>query len=93
MLPLVDLDPDAGESIHPGGMSIMADRGLLLFVSVDNRLAGIEGSTWTCGRAVPGVGGVVSGILSVRYVLCANAAHRWWRVCRDRRRVQIYSVG
>jgi hypothetical protein len=87
MLPLVDLDPDAGESIHPGGMSIMADRGLLLFVSVDNRLAGIEGSTWTCGRAVPGVGGVVSGILSFRYVLCANAAHRWWRVCRDSRRV------
>ena len=45
MLPLVDLDPDAGESIHPGGTSIMADCGLLLFVSVDNRFAGIEGST------------------------------------------------
>jgi len=77
MLPLVDLEPDAGESIHPGGMSMMADRGLLLFVIVDNRLSGIEGSTWTCGRAVPGVGGVVSGILSSRYVLCASAAHRW----------------
>lgn len=80
ILPLVDLDPDAGESIHPGGTSMMADCGLLLFVSVDSRLAGIEGSTWTCGRAVPGVGGVVPDILSFRYVLCAGAAHRWWRV-------------
>jgi len=77
ILPLVDLDPDAGESIHPGGKSIMADCGLLLFVSVDSRLAGIEGSTWTCGRAVPGVGGVVPDILSFRFMLCASAAHRW----------------
>ena len=80
ILPLVDLDPDAGESIHPGGTSIMADCGLLLFVSVDSRFAGMEGSTWTCGRAVPGVGGVVPDILSFRYVLCAGVAHRWWRV-------------
>lgn len=77
MLPLVDLDPDAGESIHPGGTSMIADLGLLLFVSVDSLLAGIEGSTWTCGRAVPGVGGVVPDIEIVRYVLCASVAHRW----------------
>ena len=76
MLPRVDLDPDEGESIHPAGTSMMADLGLL-FVSVDNRLAGIEGSTWTCGRAVPGVGGVVPDILSFRFMLCASAAHRW----------------
>jgi hypothetical protein len=74
MLPLVDLDPDEGESIHPAGASMMADWGLL-FVSVDSRLAGIEGSTWTCGRAVPGVGGVVPDIQNFRYVLCASAAH------------------
>jgi hypothetical protein len=91
MLPLVDLDPDAGESIQPGGMSMMADCGLLLLVSVDNRLAGIEGSTWTCGRAVPGVGGVVSGIQNSRYVLCASVAHRCWRVCRDWRKVPLCS--
>lgn len=73
MLPLVDLDPDAGESFHPGGTSIMADWGLL-FESVDNRLAGIEGSTCTCGRAV--AGGVDPDILSFRYGLCASAIHR-----------------
>ena len=75
MLPRVDLDPDEGESIHPAGTSMMADLGLL-FVIVDDRLAGIEGSTWTCGRAVPGVGGVVPDIRNIEYVVCASGSHR-----------------
>jgi len=78
MLPLVDTDPDEGESIQPAGTSMMADLGLL-FVSVDNRLAGIEGSTWTCGRAVPGVGGVVPGIqkYSIRAMYKVSSMMAW----------------
>jgi hypothetical protein len=72
MLPLVDLDPDAGESFHPAGTSMMADCGLS--VCDERRFAGMEGSTWTCGRAV--AGGVDPDMMSFGYGLCASAVHR-----------------